>query len=178
MQSNNDRWFTPGHILQGVRDLIKVIDLDPASEEEANKLVRAKNYFTIEDDGLTKDWYGNVFVNPPYTRGQMKAWLKKIEDQWKSNDQIDQIVALVNRSDGEWYYQFLDQTQASGYYQFRKRIKFYSPDNEGQSPRYSNDLIYWGEYPICFNNVCEKYWGDPCPSSYYNFGGKREHWRS
>lgn len=28
---------------------------------------KAKNFFTIEQDGLLSPWYGKVFVNPPYS---------------------------------------------------------------------------------------------------------------
>jgi hypothetical protein len=178
---DRDRWFTPGHIIDGVRELLIDIDLDPASEPEANKVVKAKNYFTFEDNGLTKDWYGKVFVNPPYTNKQMGIWLSKIELEWKINrSKIDSIVALVNRSDGEWYYDFLDKTNASAYYQLRKRVRFTNPDNPNDSPRYSNDLLYWGTNALQFTYICEKHWGKPCPGSYYNFslGGYREQWRS
>lgn len=38
-------------------------------------------YF-VEDDGLTKDWFGHrVFVNPPYSRGRIGDWVLKVVEE-------------------------------------------------------------------------------------------------
>ena len=43
------------------------IDLDPASNAEANRVVRAEVFFSSADDGLGKSWEGRVWLNPPYS---------------------------------------------------------------------------------------------------------------
>ena len=52
-------------------------DLDPCSPIEA-PFLHAKNNFTISDDGLSKDWFGRVYLNPPYGRG-MELWIEKLK---------------------------------------------------------------------------------------------------
>lgn len=49
------------------RKLLGRIDLDPASSEEFNAIVRAMMIYTERDNGLAPEceWAGNVFCNPP-----------------------------------------------------------------------------------------------------------------
>ncbi len=63
--SRSDRWFTPRDILARVRHVLGTIDLDPASEAAANDVVQAETYYTAMEDGLTRQWHGRVFLNPP-----------------------------------------------------------------------------------------------------------------
>jgi len=66
-----DEWLTPPHIIKSLGEF----DLDPCAP-----IVRpwdtAKNHYTIEDDGLKKDWFGRVWCNPPYGL-QAAEWLNK-----------------------------------------------------------------------------------------------------
>lgn len=54
--SNSPEWYTPSSIIEAARSCMGSIDLDPASCEEANERVKAKYYFTKEDDGLNRPW--------------------------------------------------------------------------------------------------------------------------
>ena len=69
--SKNDRWFTPGHIVEAARLALGSFDLDPASEPLANTVVRAARIITAEEDGLAASWLGplglpvRTFINPP-----------------------------------------------------------------------------------------------------------------
>ena len=69
-------YYTQAYIIDLVRQVLGDIDLDPASCIEANKVVQAKYIFTKEDDGLTKPWFGKVWMNHPFHKGE-KACSKK-----------------------------------------------------------------------------------------------------
>lgn len=64
--SKSNEHFTPPDICDRVRDVFGgAIDLDPASCEQADRLVRARTFYTLREDGLTLPWWGRVFLNPP-----------------------------------------------------------------------------------------------------------------
>jgi hypothetical protein len=57
---------TPKDVVDRARRLMGGIDLDPATTAEINaQHVRAKRFFTKDDDGLKQEWRGNIFLNPP-----------------------------------------------------------------------------------------------------------------
>lgn len=66
-------WLTPPDLVLKLGDF----DLDPCSPVNA-PFLHAKNNFTPTDDGLSKDWFGRVYLNPPYGRG-MELWLEKLK---------------------------------------------------------------------------------------------------
>lgn len=81
---DSPEWGTPGYIINLSQEFLKVIDLDPASCTQANQLVKAKRYFTKEDDGLSKDWKGRVFLNSP-GKLKKKFWNKLVAEYLRGN---------------------------------------------------------------------------------------------
>ena len=83
--SKTVEWETPATFFQR---LSKFYDftLDPCATDASAK---CQKYFTKTDDGLTKDWAGNiVFMNPPYGR-VIKNWVRKAwEEGTKPNTTV------------------------------------------------------------------------------------------
>lgn len=69
-----DEWLTPPEIIEALGEF----DLDPCAP-----LYRpwptAKEHFTINDNGLEKQWFGRIWCNPPYGLEAAK-WLQKLSD--------------------------------------------------------------------------------------------------
>jgi site-specific DNA-methyltransferase (adenine-specific) len=53
-------------------------DLDPCCEIRTQK---APSFFTKEDDGLNKPWFGRVFMNPPYGEKNLRVWMRKAYEE-------------------------------------------------------------------------------------------------
>lgn len=69
-----DEWLTPNEILSELGPF----DLDPCSPIN-RPWDSARNHFTILDDGLKKEWFGRVWLNPPYGRETAK-WLNRLSE--------------------------------------------------------------------------------------------------
>jgi len=69
-----DEWLTPPKIINALGEF----NLDPCAP-----IVRpwetAENHFTINDNGLEKEWNGRVWCNPPYGLEASK-WLEKLTE--------------------------------------------------------------------------------------------------
>ena len=65
-------------------------NLDPCSTDENHK---CDKYYTIEDDGLSKDWSGyNVWCNPPYGR-EIGKWVEKCYREGRKDNTL--VVMLI-----------------------------------------------------------------------------------
>ncbi len=74
VQGKSSEWYTPHYIVEAAREVMGEIDLDPASCEIANRVVKASKYYTRIDNGLRQGWHGNIWLNPPF--GRVNAPLK------------------------------------------------------------------------------------------------------
>ena len=62
LKNTTIEWYTPKYIIEALGD---DFDLDPCAPY--NNWYTAKKSYTKEDNGLLKEWFGRVFLNPPYT---------------------------------------------------------------------------------------------------------------
>jgi hypothetical protein len=94
--SESVEWYTPKIYIEAARDVMGSIDLDPASSEMANEIVKATRYITQDDipDGLSQNWEGNVWLNPPYGKGSGSFTTKLIEEY--SSGRVKSAILLLN----------------------------------------------------------------------------------
>ena len=70
--TGKDEWLTPQWIVKALGEF----DLDPCSPIN-RPWDTAKKHLTIHDDGLMSEWFGRVWMNPPYGKALIH-WLNKI----------------------------------------------------------------------------------------------------
>jgi ParB family chromosome partitioning protein len=98
--------FTPDYIVEAARRAMGSIDLDPASCEKANTIVKARSYIALPYDGLEVDWYGSVWVNWPYSRKANPLWAKKIVKQ-SFAEEVEAICCITWLSGSSAWLQLL-----------------------------------------------------------------------
>lgn len=89
---------------------------------------KCDNYFTAEQDGLSQEWRGICWMNPPYGR-TIKEWMRKA---YESSLTGATVVCLVPaRTDTAWWHDFA----AKGEIEFiRGRLKFGGHKNSAPFP--------------------------------------------
>lgn len=98
---SGDEWYTPEAIILMAREVLGQIDLDPASSVKANEIVNAAKYYTIVDDGLTKEWKGRIWLNPPYSNA--RAFVEKCVEEFEAGN-VQHACILVNaKTETQWF---------------------------------------------------------------------------
>ncbi len=122
--SKTDLWSTPQDFYEKLDDEFH-FTLDPCATHENHK---TDKYFTIEDDGLSQPWDGEVvFMNPPYGR-VIGYWMKK------ASEANAMVVCLVPaRTDTRWWHDYV--INGGGEVRFIKgRLKFGGQKNSAPFP--------------------------------------------
>lgn len=120
--SGVNEWYTPPEYIDTAREVMGQIDLDPASSLTAQKFVRAKKYFTVDDDGLSKKWKGNVWLNPPYSKDLIGKFCEKLLSECDSGN-VEQAILLVNNAtDTQWFHDVIEIASAACF--VKGRISF------------------------------------------------------
>lgn len=71
-KAGKDEWLTPPAILQSLGEF----DLDPCAPIN-RPWATARQHYTILDNGLLQEWFGRVWMNPPYGK-ELGAWLNRM----------------------------------------------------------------------------------------------------
>jgi hypothetical protein len=135
-----DDFYTDPRIIAAAREVMGGIDLDPASHPVANGTVCAERIFTIRDDGLSHEWKGRVWCNPPF--GQWETWAAKIASEWRSGRVGEMCVLAATRSlTAQCFSPLL--SGCSGACILHGRIPFWGP--KAGSPDDGHAILYFGE---------------------------------
>lgn len=135
-------FYTPQYILDKVYKVFSV-DLDPCSPVN-NPVVQAKQHYTIEDDGLSKEWHGNISLNPPYGRFIIK-WVEKFLRELRSHNIESAILLVPMKCDARWFNILADECYAM--LTLRGRLPFTSPHGLAKRGTFGSCLFLFTEDP-------------------------------
>ncbi len=141
--SGGHSWQTPAWLLDVLKKVFGVFDLDPCSPtiRRRGAPVSAKVYFTEEDDGLSLPWHGKVFVNPPYGR-ELKRWTAKARAEYLAG-KASLVIALVPaRTDTTWWHR--DVLGEATIMFLKGRLRF---GENAESAPFPSALVIWGARP-------------------------------
>lgn len=150
--SGNNEWYTPVPYLDAARQTMGQIDCDPASSSIANQTVGATTYFTRDQDGLSQEWHGRVWLNPPYAQPLIRLFCEAAVQKYQANE-IEQAVVLVNNgTETKWGQTLLSAASAACFP--RGRIRFLDPDgNPSGAPLQGQVVVYLGACPQRFREA-------------------------
>jgi len=134
-------WYTPAEIIEAARRVMGDIDLDPASSVAAQEVVRARRFFTREQDGLSHHWHGRVWLNPPYSQPWIDDFCLKLEAEFGAGNILQAIVLTNNATETHWGQVLLANHAAVCFHD--GRVKFWSPTKESV-PLQGQMLTYFG----------------------------------
>jgi phage N-6-adenine-methyltransferase len=120
-ESGSEEWGTPEDFFKAIAWVWGPFDLDPCCTP-AN--AKAKRYFTKEADGLKQQWFGRVFVNPPFNRKKkmyVGPWVQKAEAE---RNNCKAIVMLLPARTGTKWWQEIVMPAAHKIFFVKGRLKF------------------------------------------------------
>lgn len=127
-------WLTPPHIINSLGKF----DLDPCTPD-IMPWVTAERRYTKEDDGLSKEWEGRVWMNPPYDKEVLNKWLKKLSEHGNG------ITLIFNRTETNYFFESI-WNKADAVLFIKGRIHFYKVDGTKGGPAGCGSvLIAYGE---------------------------------
>lgn len=122
--SGEFEYYSPKEIVDAARRVMGNIDLDPASSAIANQIVRAKHYYTIADDGLTQRWYGNVWMNHPFSRANNPKWIDRLRVEYEIGDVSQACCICFAATSENWFQPLYDYPLCF----LSPRTNYYLPD--------------------------------------------------
>lgn len=130
----SDEWYTPLEIFDA---LGLQFTLDPCSPGP-DHWVPAYSLFTKDQDGLSRDWFGTVFMNPPFGgRNGHVPWLQKF---LRHGEGIAVVRAYTSAA---WFHDHAIRAESMLFP--RGKTKFIRPDGSvGKSPGHGIVLLGMG----------------------------------
>ncbi len=125
-KSDKMDWGTPQYIFDYLNKEFN-FTLDVCADSNNTK---CKNFFSIENNGLSQNWDDNIcWMNPPYGR-DIKNWVEKAYRESRKNCTCVCLVPV--RSDTKWWHDYVMKSFEIRL--FNKRLSFAGANNKAPFP--------------------------------------------
>lgn len=150
--SGNFEYYTPIELVNAARLVMGNINLDPASSETANNKIKADYYFS--KDGLDKTWFGNVWMNHPFSRTNNPLWINKLVNSYEDGD-IEEACCITFAATSErWFRPLLGHSQCF----IHGRTNYYLPDGTKKAGVTKGSVItYFGDDEESFADIFSQF---------------------
>lgn len=135
---------TPDAVWRAVEREFGPFTLDAAASLENT---RCDVYYTIESSGLSQEWNGRVWCNPPYSHAA--EWVKKAVQE-SLRCEIIVMLLPANRTEQRWWQAYIEPTRDRPDSRLRTRflpgrLEFGPParDGKGNRPPFGCVLLMW-----------------------------------
>ena len=115
---SSDEWYTPDTLVEALGSF----DLDPATSLQRGRQL-APRFFTTEQDGLQAEWFGRVWLNPPYS--DIRPWVKRMTEHNNG------ILLCFSRTEAVWFQELIEHCGAV--FCLRRRTQFRRPGGNKQA---------------------------------------------
>jgi len=138
-----DTWLTPLDLINALGEF----DTDPCVPI-IMPWITAKRMITEREDGLKTEWYGRVFMNPPYS--------KNLEFAKKFSQHKNGIALVFARTETEWFSYYKD---ADAFLFLKSRLHFHDQKGtraKGNAGAPSVLIAYGDENKVALKNYYQK----------------------
>ena len=153
--TGDNEWYTPLEYIQAAKQVMGSIDIDPASSDFGQSRINAGVYYTKEDDGLTKEWNGKLWLNPPYAQPLIAQFIEKAVAEFEAGRITDAIILTHNYTDTKWFHHAESVCAAICF--TKGRIPYESEDGTKAQPTQGAAFFYFGDHVNRFNEVFAQY---------------------
>lgn len=123
--SETDLWVTPQPFFDRLNRVFR-FDLDVCALPENAK---CPHFYDPETNGLSQEWSGVCWMNPPYGR-EISRWVEKAYRSAKSNG-ATVVCLLPARVDTSWWHDYCSKGEV---FFVRGRLKFGNSENNAPFP--------------------------------------------
>jgi len=144
-------WQTPPELIGAV---LKAINKDHFNMDVCctQRNVPAKNYLTVKEDGLTVEWDGTCWMNPPYGRMLQQFVRKAYSEAYieRFYGYCSVVGLLPVRTDNVYYHKYV--LTADGVYFLQGKNFEFLIDGKKNNGEFKNApqklcLVFWGFHP-------------------------------
>ena len=135
-------WFTPVKYVEPARRVLGAIDLDPASTQQANEVIKATQFYTHHDNGLLHQWRGRVWMNPPYAQPLISQFCEHLVKEVQAGGVTAAVVLVNNATETAWFRRVAAVSRAVCFPD--GRVCFWHPSKETSTPLQGQALLYIG----------------------------------